>query len=119
MTGSMKFTCGVAFYLLVATSSFLIYVVPSRKSQEGCPACVSQIQQLAGTLKKYEITFGTYPESLTDLTAVTDTNSTLPRDPWGRDFLYRRISRTSYSLLSFGRDGISNTADDVSFIDDY
>ncbi len=76
-----------------------------------------QIESLATTLDLYKLETGKYPEILEDLVkkpAGADKwggpylkKKTVPKDPWGKDFIYRNPGTEGlYDLVSLGADGI-------------
>lgn len=82
---------------------------------------------LSEVLDLYELDNGKYPLSLQDLiTKPTGADNwkgpylkkkQLPKDPWGRDYLYRHPgvqNADSYDLFSAGNDGAEGSEDDIT-----
>jgi hypothetical protein len=69
---------------------------------------VSDLRALKCELDSVRLRSGSFPSSLGAL-------QYLPRDPWGRDYVYRypgTLNRNGYDLFSAGSDGRPNTPDD-------
>jgi general secretion pathway protein G len=78
-----------------------------------------QIEQLAAALDTYRLEVGVYPSSSQGLDALVERPSgveswngpylrkrNLPKDPWGRDYLYRYPGENGdFDLYSLGADG--------------
>jgi type II secretion system protein G len=78
----------------------------------------------AQALDLYEIDTGRHPTTAEGLRVLADTSSPrgaylandIPKDPWGRDYVYRcpgTRGAGTYDLKSLGPDGREGTADDV------
>ena len=83
-----------------------------------------QIESLETTLKLYKLDNGTYPDTQQGLQALVEMPDTgniptkwreggylekgrLPKDPWGRDFIYLSPGTYGeYDLISYGADGV-------------
>ena len=76
-----------------------------------------QIESLSSGLDLYRLEVGSYPASMSALVekpaGVDKWNGpylkkrSLPKDPWGKDYLYRFPAEDgSYELSSFGADGV-------------
>jgi general secretion pathway protein G len=80
----------------------------------------ADIQSIGLALRMYELDNGEYPGSLQGLVTESGARnwngpyleSGLPKDPWGRDYIYARSS-TGYTLKSLGADGAEGN-DDIS-----
>jgi len=77
-----------------------------------------QIESLASGLDLYKLEVGSYPRSLSALVekpaGVSKWNGpylkkrSIPKDPWGKDFIYRFPAKDgSYELISLGADGVA------------
>jgi len=78
-----------------------------------------QIKELEGALQLFRFDTSRYPTTNEGLTALIHNpgnlkswkgpylnHSELPRDPWGRPFIYRCAPQNgTYDLISYGRDG--------------
>ncbi|MBF5044907.1 type II secretion system protein GspG [Aggregicoccus sp. 17bor-14] len=64
------------------------------------------IHTIQGALKLYYAKKGNYPDTATGLKALVDTNNleTLPKDPWGNDFVYLNEGGKPV-IISYGSDG--------------
>ena len=83
-----------------------------------------QIESLETTLKLYRLDNGTYPDTQQGLQALVEKpeagniptkwreggyleKGRLPKDPWGRDFIYLSPGTYGeYDLISYGADGV-------------
>lgn len=55
------------------------------------------------------------PETLAQLTeGDTPFTKKVPQDPWGNDYIYRRMSDRDWEIFSCGPDGEPDTEDDIS-----
>jgi general secretion pathway protein G len=89
---------------------------------------VADLQKLKPQLTLYKYTSGFYPPTGQGLQALVTEPMTspkpahwhqlypaLPRDPWGRDYVYRcpgKLHPDKYDLFSAGPDRLPDTADD-------
>ncbi|HSR50202.1 MAG TPA: type II secretion system protein GspG [Acidobacteriota bacterium] len=105
------------FLLLFHGCRLLLHPHGGRGSTKSDVALV-QIQELAGALELFHFDTGRYPTSEEGLKALIDGRGTegwmgpylnkesLPADPWGSDYIYRRPGRSGdYDLMSLGADG--------------
>ena len=54
------------------------------------------------------------PESLEDLTQGRNpVTKSIPKDPWGNDYVYRKTGGRQFELFSVGEDGQEGTEDDI------
>ncbi len=79
----------------------------------------TQIQNLEGALRDYQMDTGKYPESLEDLVVKNDEEkwdgpylkpAAIPKDPWGNDYVYtypgEHNGENNFDLCSYGADGV-------------
>jgi len=91
-------------------------------------AASADIATLKTALGKFEMAAGRYPTESEGLQALVQRPSSLPEsvnwqrgletrtvptDPWGNDYVYRRPSEGEYELFSMGPDGRPDTEDDI------
>ncbi len=85
---------------------------------------------IGSALRTYKINAGHYPSSQQGLKALvskpsgtpqprrwTSLMDSVPLDPWGQEYIYRFPGKkvaTEYELVTKGKDGQENTADDIS-----
>ncbi|MFA5089812.1 MAG: type II secretion system protein GspG [Candidatus Omnitrophota bacterium] len=80
-------------------------------------ASLSNIAAIRTTLEMYKLDNGSYPKELSIL--VIDSKGKgvylkeLPKDAWGRDYIYRVKPDESFEIFSPGPDGIEGNKDDV------
>ena len=85
-----------------------------------------EIKELEGALQLFYFDVGRYPTSSEGLEAIVHNNRNLdswkgpyrtkdlPRDPWGRPYIYRCPGlHGDYDLLSCGPDSVEGDADDI------
>lgn len=78
-------------------------------------------QQIANAVQLYWYVHGEYPSHDEGLSALSQPKNgkailpLAPRDPWGREFRYRRpgIDDDEFDVFSLGPDGEANTSDDT------
>lgn len=59
------------------------------------------------------------PNSLEDLTTgPTKLANKINKDPWGNDYIFKKISNREYEIISAGPDGSEGTDDDISSRDE-
>jgi hypothetical protein len=90
---------------------------------------MATIRQIDGALETLNLEQGRYPTQAEGLQALVDRPKenwtgylkSLPKDPWGNDYIYRypgRYKTNSFDLYSLGEDGRSTTggndADDIN-----
>ena len=73
---------------------------------------------IASALDLYEIDNGKYPASIDDLMKREGRGPYLkkqPIDPWGNRYIYQCVEAgTSYTLKSYGADGVEGGGDDIT-----
>jgi general secretion pathway protein G len=83
----------------------------------------TQLQMIGEALELYRLNTGRYPSAAEGLRALAAPSpdgpilESVPRDPWGNDYVYLFPGRTApdtYELTSFGADGISGGGDDIT-----
>ncbi len=72
----------------------------------------------ASALDVYRMQHKKLPKSLATLTEMDGRNphpilKAVPLDPWGREYAYKTLDRSTYEIRSCGRDGEPGTDDDV------
>ncbi len=95
-------------------------------------AAESQISSFGTMLDAYEVDMGNYPKGksgLMDLIVAPrngaanwrgpylKSESSLPKDPWGNDYIYESPGKnnpSSYDLMSMGKDGRVGGDDDIT-----
>lgn len=78
-----------------------------------------QIQNFRTTIEGYNTRENKYPVSLQELFDKGEMKGTMPKDPWGEDYVYEpeysddgeRV--VAYNLFSMGPDRRKDTADDI------
>ena len=72
----------------------------------------TDIAEIKMKLEDFNITHGTYPTTGQGL----DILGTVPKDPWGNDYIYRcpgQVHTDTCDVLSMGPDGHEGTDDDI------
>jgi general secretion pathway protein G len=105
----------LAALVLVATGGFLLIVMRYRQADNMRDTAKSQMLQLMNILSEYKIEFGAYPDSLEALVkhpggldrrkGYFPNQATVPRDPWGNNFIYQNTRDGGLFLISMGADG--------------
>ena len=75
-----------------------------------------QINKLSGQVEQYYLSSSPrqFPNNLEDLAAgPTPIVKKVDKDPWGNDFIYKKISNREFEIYSMGPDGSEGTEDDV------
>ena len=75
-----------------------------------------EVRNLTGLIESYrhEASRGELPESLEDLTrGEAPLTKMVPRDPWGGEYAYRKLSDTDFEVVCAGPDGVHGTEDDI------
>jgi general secretion pathway protein G len=101
--------------------------VMKRLAQGKAEIAKIQLAQLEGALGLFRFDVGRYPSSSEGLEALTRDagvenwsgpylqKTTIPKDPWGRDYEYRSPGQHGdYDLWSHGADGTSGGQDDAA-----
>lgn len=90
----------------------------------------SDFNSIGAALRGYQLNAGTYPTTQQGLRALVERPSgspqprrwtkvadSVPKDPWGNEYIYRfpgSKNPSEFELVSMGRDGISGTNEDLS-----
>lgn len=75
----------------------------------------AEVMQLGLLLDQYRTANRHYPTTKQGLQAAIKHHETIPKDPWGNDYIYRcpgKIRQEAYDLFSAGADRVAYTADD-------
>jgi general secretion pathway protein G len=108
----------------------VVFATPWVIGESRKTAAKAQILELGKAVDSYHAKIGDYPAKLEDLvtkpSSVPDSKwpeggfwprSTLPKDPWGNEYIYVRPgvkNKNSYDIMSYGRDGQDGgTGDDA------
>ena len=113
----------IVIVILVTLASIATPMYFSYMSDANIGAAKSQIANFCDAIDKYEMDTKSYPSEEAGLQALIDNVdgveddqwkgpylkvSTIPKDPWGREYIYRRLeddSKFQYEVLSYGKDG--------------
>ncbi len=125
------FTLVELIVVLVILGLLAAVVAPKlyeKLAQSKSKICQIQVKELEGALQMFAFDVGRYPNTAEGLDALIRnpgnieawksgylTKNELPKDPWGKPYIYRCPGQHGdYDLLSVGPDGIEGTDDDVA-----
>lgn len=110
--------------VLVIIAVVAVMIVPNvigRPDEARVTVAKSDLKAVAAALRMYRLDNGDYPTTEQGLAALVERPTAapapanwsaegylaeMPRDPWGRDYVYRSPGRTgAFDLLSYGKDG--------------
>jgi len=75
-----------------------------------------EIKQLNNLVEAYYLSASPrgFPNQLEDLTeGPSPLTKEIPKDPWGADYVYRKVSNREFTIISPGPDGIEGNEDDI------
>lgn len=78
----------------------------------------SQMIELEKAIEGYRLAKRRLPDSLEELRGA-DTpwgDQPIPKDAWGNDFVYEKLGRKEFTLVSYGADGIQGGMDEEADI---
>ncbi len=113
----------IELLLVIAILGTLAAVVMNNFAGQGEQSKVSatrtSIANIGTAIQAYEVTSGSFPNSLDDLTVATDTRAALLKkdslfDSWGNAFQYSKKGKFEYEVRSAGPDGQMNSEDDIT-----
>lgn len=113
----------VELLLVVAILGILAGVVAVNVAGHGDKARIAATRQsiaaIETAVRVYEVTNGTFPDSLDQLTVATEeTAAPLKKealnDSWGSAFQYKKTSKTSFEVRSAGPDKSMGSGDDLT-----
>ena len=86
--------------------------------QSDMRAAETQMSHFGQAITNHLLLHSKVPNSLQELTKPAAPNPypfirSIPQDPWGNDYEYRVIDRTTYTITSYGEDGQPGTEDDI------
>ena len=106
-------------YSLVAPAMF------SKVDSTKVKSAQIQLEMLRTSMEAYRLDMGDYPNSLSELRESSGAGwdgpylpKSVPKDPWGNDYLYRvpGDGGAAFSLMSLGKDGREGGSDDAADI---
>jgi len=127
------FTLVEMLLVLVILSTLAAIIYPSM-AKHGLRARITttrtQMQMLRTALSQFEMDNDHYPQGRNGLLELVQRprdarnwhgpyleKKVIPKDAWGRDFIYEcpgRHSPESYDIVSLGPDGVAGTEDDIA-----
>ncbi|MDF1702222.1 MAG: type II secretion system major pseudopilin GspG [Planctomycetota bacterium] len=83
-------------------------------------AAETQMSNFESAIDQYRMSNKKLPDSLDALTETDGRNpypfmKTIPKDPWGNEYEYRVLDRSTFQLRSYGEDGEPDTDDDITW----
>jgi general secretion pathway protein G len=103
----------VIFFIAIVAAVSIPSLIEARKRAE-TKVNRDQLRALSTAINDYQTDTGALPEKLEDLMAEGPFYiRVLPKDPWGRGYVYRRDGE-SFTLKSLGKDGVESE-DDIVF----
>lgn len=76
-----------------------------------------EISQMEGMVNSYYLMSSPHrlPDSLQELTTgPSPLTKEINLDPWGNEYIYKKISNREFEIISAGPDGVEGTEDDVT-----
>ena len=75
---------------------------------------VMDIHNIEGALKLYYTQKGKFPDTGEGLNALVTNHQldAMPKDPWGKDYVYTLEGGSNYTITSYGGDGAPGGSDD-------
>lgn len=77
----------------------------------------AEIGQLASQVTQFFVFRNQFPDSLDQLVnppaGMARIRESVPKDPWGNDYVYRKTNNQTFTLLSMGPDGATGGGDDI------
>lgn len=102
----------IALLAAIATPMYFSYLKDARVT-----AAQTQIDLLDQAVMDYSVRMGTIPPPESGLTLLVQNpnndsrwrpflrGNTVPKDPWGNDYVYRVLGNGDFEILSYGEDG--------------
>ena len=122
----MVIVLGIIALILGAAIGFSGGITGAAREQ----AAQAKVREFVSKIETYNLVAGVYPSQEQGLKALVERPSsapqpkrwkqqfkTLPKDPWGEDFVYKNpgsIDRTTFEVISKGEDKQEGTDDDIS-----
>lgn len=111
----------VVLAIIALVAVMIVPNVIGRPDQARVTVAKTDLKTIAAALRMYRLDNGDYPSTDQGLQALVERPTTepvpgnwnsegylpeAPRDPWGRDYVYRSPGRAGgFDLLSYGKDG--------------
>jgi general secretion pathway protein G len=77
----------------------------------------TQMSNFESAIKMYYADKRKMPESLEELAEQDESGNayldSIPKDPWDREYSYRRLEKNKYIIRCLGEDGAEGTEDDI------
>ena len=117
--------------VIIAILAALVLPRVTGQTQEArIAAARAEISSVRSALGQFESAAGRFPTDSEGLQALVErpaslpeevdwqrylNERTVPEDPWGRAYVYRRVGDEDYELFSTGPDGRPDTEDDIGY----
>lgn len=111
----------VVLAIIALVAVMIVPNVIGRPDQARVTVAKTDLKTIASALRMYRLDNGDYPTTEQGLNALVERPTTqpepanwssegylpeAPKDPWGRDYVYRSPGRTGgFDLMSYGKDG--------------
>lgn len=107
----------IVIVILVTLASIATPMYMNHVSKSNIAAAKTQIKNLENAVQQYKLDNNKYPEELKDLVENPGldswkkpylSTSTIPKDPWGNEYVYRSPAEDAerdFEILSYGADG--------------
>ena len=113
----------VVVVIISLVSGVVGVAVLNRLAKARTEVAYTQLKQLADALDLYKLSMRNYPSTAEGLQALVAPKNgekpfmtTLPKDPWGNDFVYiypGSHNQGGFDLMSYGADGVQGGGDDI------
>jgi general secretion pathway protein G len=105
----------IVIVILGLLASFVLPALTEKGEKAKKKIVCIQMKSIAQNLKMYKIDNSKFPSTSEGLSILKFTEGKMPKDSWGKEFIYTKNGENGFELTSFGANKKEGGEDDIYY----